>query len=167
MNKKIFSRHLFHLDEETHKEITSLCEIADEYLDRDEFELAIKKYQTALDLVPKPMTDWEASTWLLTAIGETYFFSEDFGNALIALKQVMARVVKEVDLKGHVRSWHETIDGETGKQRQIRVQFTESDGSQIKRHFLKEPKTGKLEKTWDSVWDKSKDEWVKRESEGN
>ena len=45
-------------------------------------ELAEKKYLEALDLIPKPKTEWEASTWLYVALGEVYFFSSKYLEAI-------------------------------------------------------------------------------------
>jgi tetratricopeptide (TPR) repeat protein len=44
--------------------------------------LAEKKYLEALDLIPKPKTEWEASTWLYVALGEVYFFSSKYLEAI-------------------------------------------------------------------------------------
>lgn len=62
------------LDERIYREICDLSQEGDQYLDDDNFELAEKKYLEALDLIPKPKTEWEASTWLYVALGEVYFF---------------------------------------------------------------------------------------------
>ena len=47
------------LDERIYREICDLSQEGDQYLDDDNFELAEKKYLEALDLIPKPKTEWE------------------------------------------------------------------------------------------------------------
>ena len=70
------------LDERIYREICDLSQEGDQYLDDDNFELAEKKYLEALDLIPKPKTEWEASTWLYVALGEVYFFSSKYLEAI-------------------------------------------------------------------------------------
>lgn len=77
------------LDGKTHQKITDLCELADKHCNQDNFESALAKYHEALDLVPEPITDWEASTWILTAIIDTYFFMQNYDKALPVLKHLM------------------------------------------------------------------------------
>jgi tetratricopeptide (TPR) repeat protein len=69
--------------------IDKLCEQGDNFMENDQLDLALAKYKEALLLIPEPITDWEASTWVLTAIGETYFFQEDYDNALSTLQNAM------------------------------------------------------------------------------
>ncbi len=74
---------------------------------------------------------------------------------------VGARLVKEVDKHGNVRSWYETIDRETGKPRQIRVEQEKENGLKVKKHYLKEPNTGQLTEAWLSIYDVESKTWVK------
>ena len=66
------------LDDEIHGRIKTLCVDGDEAAARSEFSAAIKKYQTAWDLLPEPKTRWDASAWILAAIGDTSYLSGDF-----------------------------------------------------------------------------------------
>jgi tetratricopeptide (TPR) repeat protein len=66
------------LEEKLYHTVVKLCEDGDNLLDDEKYHDAIKKYQTALDLIPSPKTDWEASTWIYTAIGDAYFLAEDY-----------------------------------------------------------------------------------------
>ena len=36
-------------------------------------------------LVPEPKSDWEASVWIFTAIGDSYFYKKDYKKAADAL----------------------------------------------------------------------------------
>jgi hypothetical protein len=71
------------------------------------------------------------------------------------------RLVKEVDRKGNVRSWYETIDKATGKPRQVRVELDHVSGVKVKKHYLKDPETGKVTGVWDSIYDEVTKTWVK------
>lgn len=77
------------LDDETHERITELCEQGDEDVDEERYDEAIAKYNQALALIPEPVTDWEAATWVLTALGETYFFKGDYEKARQSLTDAM------------------------------------------------------------------------------
>ena len=66
------------LKSEVYEEITALCETADALADAGEFADALKKYWEAYDLIPAPKEDWEATLWVLGAIGDANFLSGDF-----------------------------------------------------------------------------------------
>lgn len=60
-------------------------------MDADEFDLAVEKWQKAIDLIPEPKTDWEAYMWLSASIGDALYqkklyeiASANFINALNA-----------------------------------------------------------------------------------
>ncbi len=42
---------------------------------------ALPLYAAALGMVPAPIEDWEATTWLATAMGDAHFFLKDFVSA--------------------------------------------------------------------------------------
>ncbi|PFK48945.1 hypothetical protein [Bacillus cereus] len=44
----------------------------------EQFDQALEKYLVALEMVPAPKMDWEASTWLYTVIGDTYLIKDDY-----------------------------------------------------------------------------------------
>lgn len=77
------------LDDDIYSKIVELSEEGDSFLEEDSFEQAIEKYNLALSLLPKPIEEWEASTWLLTSIGEAYFFNENYEDALQTLQLAM------------------------------------------------------------------------------
>ncbi|WP_379150875.1 tol-pal system YbgF family protein [Paenibacillus sp. sgz5001063] len=66
------------LTDEIHGKILILCEIGDELLDENRVDLAITKYLSALELVPNPKSDWEASTWIYTTLGEVYLMKKEY-----------------------------------------------------------------------------------------
>lgn len=72
-----------------HHKIRELSAEGDSLAAQKQFEQAIEIYNIAWGLVPEPKNDWEASTWLLAAIGDACFLggyftsgSEAFSHAL-------------------------------------------------------------------------------------
>jgi tetratricopeptide (TPR) repeat protein len=61
------------LDDKLYEQLTSLSEEGNEFAENEEFEEAVNKFAEALDLIPSPKTDWEASTWLFASIGDMYY----------------------------------------------------------------------------------------------
>jgi hypothetical protein len=66
------------LPDHLHAQIVALCSRGDESADQGDFSTALEKYWAAWDLLPETKTDWEAATWILTAIGDANFRSGDF-----------------------------------------------------------------------------------------
>ena len=75
------------LENEIFEEISELCEDGEYLIEDNEFLPAIEIFNKALSLVPEPKTDWEASTWLYTAIGDTYAMVQDYKNGLSNLQE--------------------------------------------------------------------------------
>lgn len=69
------------MNEELYEEIVALCEKGDALFENDQFEQALHQYTVALDLVPAPKTDWEASTWIYSSLGDIYFCIEEYEKA--------------------------------------------------------------------------------------
>lgn len=59
-------------------EIQSLCETGDQFAGEDEYVPALEHYWQAWDLLPEPQTDYEAATWILTAIGDANYLGGDY-----------------------------------------------------------------------------------------
>lgn len=74
------------LSENLHKHIQRLSAEGDALAETLAYESAIAKYNEAWKLVPDPKTDWEASTWLLAAIGDACFLSGYFTSGIEALE---------------------------------------------------------------------------------
>lgn len=70
------------LSDKLYSKITSLCEAGDEYCEKEQYEKAIKKYESALKLIPEPKYDWEASTWVYVAIGDSFYMLDQYTDAL-------------------------------------------------------------------------------------
>ncbi len=76
------------IDEKIYDKITQLTDMGNDVFEED-LNLAIEYYEKALALVPDPKNDWEASTWIYTAIGDAYFFLEKYEMAINALSNAM------------------------------------------------------------------------------
>ncbi len=69
------------LDEKIYDKIVIQCEQADELLGDNNCLGAIELYQKALSLIPNSKYDYETSTWIFTALGDSYFLIGDYKNA--------------------------------------------------------------------------------------
>jgi len=56
-----------------HEPIQALLDAGDALFDKGKFAAAIAKYEEARALLPTDQERWEATTWVMTAIGDTYF----------------------------------------------------------------------------------------------
>jgi tetratricopeptide (TPR) repeat protein len=77
------------LPDDVHSEVGRLSADGNSLVNDGDFAGAIAQFERALVLLPTPIEDWSAATWLLTAIGETYFFAEDFESARLALNRAL------------------------------------------------------------------------------
>jgi len=77
------------LSDKIYDEILSLCKQGDKEVNAQNFSKAIENYKLALNLIPEPKNDWDSSTWIYTALGDTYFFLEEYDNGLDCLFQAL------------------------------------------------------------------------------
>lgn len=66
------------IDNKKYEKIKKLSRKGDLIAENGDYNKALEKYWEAYDLIPNPKTEWEASLWLLTAIGDANFFNKDF-----------------------------------------------------------------------------------------
>ncbi|MDZ8140503.1 MAG: tetratricopeptide repeat protein [Nostoc sp. DedQUE04] len=88
-SSKDSQKHYPNIDENTYSRILELSKVGDAYTEQKEFVKAIESYHQAFDLIPEPFEAYIASTWLLTAIGESYLFMGDYEKARHALQEAM------------------------------------------------------------------------------
>ena len=69
------------LDNLLYEKIMKLCNDGDHLSEQERYDEAITQYNLALDLVPYPKKDWEASTWIFSAIGDAFFMKNDYKNS--------------------------------------------------------------------------------------
>ena len=70
------------------KKINKLCDKGENLLDEGNFEDAIFVFQQALAALPEPYIEWEISTMIVSAIGDAYFYQQDFAKALEQFQEV-------------------------------------------------------------------------------
>jgi len=69
------------LDDVLHARITALTERGDREADAGRFREAMALFSQALGLIPEPREEWEATTWVLAALGDCAFQLGDFAAA--------------------------------------------------------------------------------------
>jgi len=77
------------LPREIHSRIVALSQKGDGLAKQHKYASAIQAYTDALKIVPLPIEKWEASTWLLVAIGDAQFLSKNYVEAKSALTDAM------------------------------------------------------------------------------
>lgn len=77
------------LEYKLHQRILQLSKAGDESLAAGNYSQAIGQFRAAFALVPEPYQEWEASLWLLTALGEAYYFAGEYELARAVLTSVM------------------------------------------------------------------------------
>ncbi len=71
----------YDLDDALSLKLNNLSEMGNLLMDNGSYDNAINSFSDALALLPLPTQQWEAGTWLYTAIGEAYYFKHDYENA--------------------------------------------------------------------------------------
>lgn len=75
--------------------IDAICDEADLLFEDEKSEEAIAKYNEALTLLPEPIEEYEPSAWLISSIGDVYFFDEEYEKALAQFEHAMGCVDSE------------------------------------------------------------------------
>ncbi|MET0378616.1 MAG: hypothetical protein ABW049_06430 [Spongiibacteraceae bacterium] len=71
------------------KRVRQLCADGYRIYDGGDYEQALRRFYQAWTLIPKPQTQFEASGWVLTAIGDSYFAKGNFGAGIEALRSAL------------------------------------------------------------------------------
>jgi tetratricopeptide (TPR) repeat protein len=66
------------LQDDLYNRILSICSKGDNLVEDFKYDEAIEMYLKALELIPQPKQMWEASTWIYTALGDTFYIKKDF-----------------------------------------------------------------------------------------
>jgi hypothetical protein len=77
------------IPEHVHAEIKELCAEGDVFVEMREFTSAFENYMAALRLVPEPKDSYEATTWILAALGDLYFVTKSFEQTVQAIGDAM------------------------------------------------------------------------------
>lgn len=68
--------------DEVFDKIEALCDKGEDDLERGKPRAALKRFFKAFNLLPEPVTQYPAGTWLLLHIGDIYFHWERYEQAL-------------------------------------------------------------------------------------
>jgi len=74
------------LSAEISRRLDELAVTGNRLLDRRDYSGARYAWQQAMDLLPEPKRDWEASTWLYASIGDSFYHEQKFRDAKDALE---------------------------------------------------------------------------------
>lgn len=77
------------MDDAAHKRLTDLCAEGDALAEQTSYAEALGRYGEAWGLIPEPKENWNASTWVLAAIGDACFLMGDFAETRKALEFAM------------------------------------------------------------------------------
>ena len=77
------------LDEATFQALTRLSEEGNNWFEEGKYPEALEHYRRALQMIPKPLEEWEASTWVLAGIADCLFLMRDYDQAAVYLEQVL------------------------------------------------------------------------------
>ena len=75
------------MDDQSFEKIETICAKGEDLAEQECYEQAIEEYKKALELVPEPKYDYEASVWIYAAIGDAYFMLDEYEKALDAFIQ--------------------------------------------------------------------------------
>ena len=77
------------LSDSIYEEITKLCKQGDFLVRSGDYRGALRLFHRSWKLLPEPKEDWDASMWILSAIGDAHFFLGDFQNVIAALSNAV------------------------------------------------------------------------------
>lgn len=77
------------LDDSIYDQIRKLCEQGDLLIKSGDFRGALPLFHQSWELLPEPKEDWDASTWILCAIGDAHFFLGDFDSVSSAFSNAV------------------------------------------------------------------------------
>jgi tetratricopeptide (TPR) repeat protein len=69
--------------------VRQLCAEGYRFFDEGDYEQALRRFYQAWTSIPKPQTQFEASGWVLTAIGDTYFARQNYRAGIEALRSAL------------------------------------------------------------------------------
>lgn len=78
------------MDDAAYAQITAHTNRGNELTEQDQYLAALGEFEQALSLIPAPVEDWEAATWVLASIGDCHFVLRDFQRAHHAFSHAIA-----------------------------------------------------------------------------
>ena len=73
-----------------HQRVQELSVQGDAFAEQGNYDAAINKYNEAWLAIPDPKNDWEASTWLLVAVGDACFLGGYFTSGSEAFRYALS-----------------------------------------------------------------------------
>ncbi|WP_044900703.1 tetratricopeptide repeat protein [Myxococcus stipitatus] len=73
------------IPDEVHERIQALCAEGDALAEKGDPAAALRSFKAAFQLIPEPWLEYEATTWVCTAIGDMLFQLGEFSRARAAL----------------------------------------------------------------------------------
>lgn len=77
------------LPDDVYDGVKQLCATGDAAAEKEQYRDAISWYRRAVELLPVPVTAWDAAAWIFAAIGDAQFLSGDSLAALEAFDKAM------------------------------------------------------------------------------
>ncbi len=77
------------LDPEQSQRVRAICQQGYKRFDDGDFSGAIRQFYAAWTQLPKPQTQWQEATWVLTALGDAYYAKGDYDNGRHALESAL------------------------------------------------------------------------------
>lgn len=74
------------LDDGVYQEIEKNCHMGDEEVEKGNLSEAVGHYKKAWELLPEPQAKWNASTWILAAIGDVRYQMGEYEKTITALE---------------------------------------------------------------------------------
>ena len=72
-----------------HAQLKELCAEGDVLVEMGDFAAAYENYMAAMKLVPEPKEQFQAMTWILAALGNLYFRTQDYKQAAQVFSDAM------------------------------------------------------------------------------
>ena len=69
-----------------YEEVLALSEKGNLYAEKGDYALSLNEFNLAWELLPEPKADWNASTWLLAGMADSFFMLDDFKQSRKALE---------------------------------------------------------------------------------
>jgi tetratricopeptide (TPR) repeat protein len=77
------------MPEDVHAKILEVTRAGNELAAKGDLQAAFRRYWDAFELLPEPKLHWEASTWILTAVGDMLFLARKFQKAKNAFEDAV------------------------------------------------------------------------------
>jgi tetratricopeptide (TPR) repeat protein len=75
------------LDNKVYEQILELSKNGEDFLEDGDLQRAILSFTKAIDLLPEPKSEWDASEWLHAHLGDAYYELGKFGDSLSCFQE--------------------------------------------------------------------------------